>query len=123
MKTHYSNSRAMSLMQLLFVIAIIIVLVSVAYPVWVGIQKKKHGAVALSKMKQLRSELTQHENSHEGTLPEEESTAGHNEWHDTEQPEAEKAWYNAQPRQIDMKRVGDYAKVKDVAGFYSDGNL
>lgn len=113
----------MTMMQMLIVVAIVIVLLSLAYPIWSNIKGKKDSLVAMNKMKQLGSALTQYASTHDGMLPEEESASGKNDWRDTAEPEAEKAWYNALPRQLGMQGVGDYQKSGNVASFYSDSCL
>src|SRR6187399_1191681 len=110
MKNHFLRSRAMTLMHVLFVLAIVIVLMAIAYPIWINIQKKKHGIVALNKMNQMGNSLTAFIASNNGALPDEESADGSNDWADTKKPAADKAWYNALPRQIGMQGVGDYSK-------------
>jgi prepilin-type processing-associated H-X9-DG protein len=111
------------MMQLLVVVAIVIVLAAIAYPVWMNIQKKKNGIVALNKMKQIGGALTQYIAANDGMLPDEESPSGKNDWLDTVKPEAVKAWYNCLPRQLGLQGVADYQKAGNVAGFYSDSSL
>ena len=117
-----SRLSAFTLMELLVVVAIIIVLAALAYTVFAQIRRSADKATALNNMRQLASAMAVYASQHEGQMAFED-TAGKDGWDVARQPTSDSAWYNALPRQLKMKGVGDFAKEENPSGFYSRQNI
>lgn len=121
-----SNSRtpssvsAFTLMEILVVVAIILVLAAIAFPVFNAIQSKAHKATATQNMKSLTAAAIDYASQNDGTLPAEDAK-GPDTWQTAALPESGKAWYNALPRALGYKGVGDYASIP--RDFYDKGNI
>ena len=109
-------------MEILVVIAIIIVLAAIALPVFSKMKANANKATALSIMKNLASAAGTYASQHDGQLPNEDA-AGKEDWAAMAQPEQEKAWYNALPRQMGSKAPADYVKEARTAAFYTKENI
>jgi type II secretory pathway pseudopilin PulG len=107
-------------MEILVVVAIILVLAAIAFPVYSAIQQKAHKAMATQNMRQLTSALNTWASQNDDTLPDEDAK-GSDTWQTAAMPESDKAWYNCLPRLLGMKGVGDYAKTP--RDFYTKENL
>lgn len=112
-----------SLMEALVGIAIIIILASIAYPVWMSSRQKANRAAALRKMEQLGSALAHYTGDNNGHLPTEEADSGQSSWEAASRPDADDAWFNALPRLAGGRRTGDYFKEGNPAGFYAKDSL
>src|SRR5687768_3576310 len=86
-----------TLMEILVVIAIIVVLAAIAFPVYSRIRANNNKVAALNIMRQLGSGLNAYATQNDGKLPDED-TKGEDDWKEAALPEADKAWYNAIPR-------------------------
>lgn len=95
-------------MELLVVIAIILVLAAITYPVINTINQHKNKAYALARMRDLVTACNTYTTEHDGSFPAEDSK-GTDDWKNASLPENKDAWYNALPRQLNMKGVGDFA--------------
>ena len=102
----------------LVVLAIVIVLVVAAFPVYSFIRKKQHKQVALEKMKELGGALTNYTSQNGGVLPAEDAD-GNDSWGVIASPAAKDAWYNALPKAIGKKGAGEFS----TETFYSDENI
>jgi len=109
-----------TLMEILVVVAIILVLAAIAFPVYRFVQMRAHKVKALNNMRQLASAAMNYAAQHDNTLPNEDSK-GQDTWNNAAKPENGNAWYNALPRLLGHKGVGDYAtKPRD---FYTAQNI
>lgn len=95
-------------MEILVVVAIILVLVAIIFPVYQVVQKRAAKVKALSNMKQLASAAATFAAQNDNTLPNEDSK-GQDSWNNAAKPENAKAWYNALPRLLGHQGVGDYS--------------
>jgi len=95
-------------MEALVAVAIILVIVAIGFPVYTIMRQRANKQVALKTMKDLGSGLTSYVAQHSGVLPAEDAS-GTDSWKNAAKPEANEAWYNAIPRQVGRKGVGDYA--------------
>jgi prepilin-type N-terminal cleavage/methylation domain-containing protein len=111
-----------TLMEILVVIAIIVVLAAIAFPVYGRIKSKANMGVATSVMKQLCSAVGQYAAQNNGELPAED-TKGQDDWQTIGLPEADKAWYNSLPKMMGVKPVGDFARDHREAAFYTKENF
>lgn len=111
-----------TLMEILVVFAIIIVLAAIAFPVYGRIKATSNKNAALAVMKSLGAAVGTYAAQNDGSLPMEDS-AGSDDWGTAAQPAADKAWYNALPRQLGSKSVGDFVKEGIEAAFYSKANV
>lgn len=107
-------------MEILVVIAIILVLAAIAFPVISTIQMRAGKAVAINNMKQLAAALNTYASQNDGAFPEEDAK-GMDTWQTAATDAASKAWYNALPRLLGHKSVGDYATTPRE--FYSKENI
>ncbi len=115
-----SSASAFTLMEILVVVAIILLLAAIAFPVFSAIQTRAHKAVAIRNMTQLATAVGNYAAQNDGTLPEEDAK-GPDTWQAAALPESEKAWYNCLPRMLGHKGVGDYSIIP--RDFYDKQNL
>jgi prepilin-type N-terminal cleavage/methylation domain-containing protein len=109
-----------TLMELLVVVAIILVLAAIAFPVFRFVQMRGNKIKALNNMRQLASAALNYATQNDSTLPNEDSK-GQDSWNNASKPENAKAWYNACPRLLGQLGVGDYAtKPRD---YYRPQNI
>lgn len=112
-------TRAFTLIELLVVIAIIAVLTALSVPLVKSILLSRDKVVALQKFRDLGSGLLTYSASNSGELPlEGEDTPS---WQSAADPEYKDAWYNAIPRLLGKRGVGDYSAQK--RSFYRNNNL
>ncbi len=114
------RSRGFTLMEILVVVAIILVLAALIFPVMSTISQKRSKVVALSNMKQLASAAQTYMGQNDGALPAEDSK-GTDSWQSAVDPANNKAWYNSLPRLLGKRTVGEYASTPKE--FYTRDNL
>ena len=107
-------------MELLVVIAIILILAAIAFPVYSSIQAKSNKAVAVNNMRQLAAALTAYAGENNQELPR-ESAKGPDTWEAAADPANGDVWYNALPKRLGQKTVGEYAR--SPREFYSRQNI
>jgi prepilin-type N-terminal cleavage/methylation domain-containing protein len=115
-----SGASAFTLMEILVVVAIILILAAIAFPVYSAIQQKAYKAMATRNMQQLAAALNTWAAQNDGTLPDEDAK-GPDTWQAAALPESNNAWYNCLPRMLGMKGVGDYTKTP--RDYYTKENL
>jgi prepilin-type N-terminal cleavage/methylation domain-containing protein/prepilin-type processing-associated H-X9-DG protein len=115
-----SSRRGFTLMEVLVVIAIILVLAAIAVPAITAFKIKAYKAEAIKRMKELGSTVSVYVANNNGDLPQEDSK-GTDTWQATADPENAKAWYNALPKQMGRRPVGDYANTPRE--FYTKDNM
>jgi len=115
-----TRSSGFTLMEILVVIAIILVLAAIAFPVYAQIQLNAHKTTALSNMRQLGSVAATYTAENNGELPAEDAK-GTDTWAAAANPENAKAWYNILPRKMGHKGVDQYAS--NPQAFYSKENI
>lgn len=116
----FRTSKGFTLMEILVVIAIILVLAAIAFPVIAAVQNRANKAVALNNMRQLGSAVAMYASQNDSQLPAEDSV-GTDTWAAAAKPESAKAWYNALPVLLGHKGVAQYAA--NPQAFYSKENL
>lgn len=114
------RSKGFTLMEILVVIAIILVLAAIAMPVYSTVRQRTNKGVALNVMRQLASAAASYTAQNDGELPREDAT-GTDNWQAAADPENSKAWYNALPKLVGAKTVGEYAN--SPRDFYTKQNL
>jgi prepilin-type N-terminal cleavage/methylation domain-containing protein len=117
-----SRHLGFTLMEILVVIAIIVVLAAIAFPIYGRIKSKSNMANALQTMKSLGSAVGTFAAQYNGELPAEDAK-GKEGWQLVGSPEAEKAWYNSLPKVLGAKPVADFAREHREAAFYSKENF
>ena len=115
-----SRSFGFTLMEILVVIAIILVLAAIAFPVFAQIQMRANKQVALRNMNQLGAAAATYTAENNGTLPAEDAK-GTDTWGAAANPENANAWYNVLPRKLGNKGVDQYAS--NPQAFYSKENI
>lgn len=116
----FRHSRGFTLMEILVVIAIILVLAAIAMPVYSTVRQRTNKGIAVNIMRQLASAAASYTAQNDGELPREDS-AGTDNWQAAADPVNDKAWYNALPRLVGAKTVGEYAS--SPRDFYTKENL
>ncbi len=116
----YPESRAFTIMEVLVVVSIILVLAAMIFPVVTTVQQRARRVTALHVMQQLSSATASYEAQNNGVLPEEGSKSN-DSWQACADPANGKAWYNALPRLVGMRGVGDFSN--DPKAYYSSQNL
>ncbi|HEV7866356.1 MAG TPA: type II secretion system protein [Chthoniobacteraceae bacterium] len=112
--------QAFSVFELLVTLAILVVLVAIAIPVYSSIRQRAHKQVALDKIKKVGSALVTYASQNGGNLPAEDAD-GNDTWDNIAKPGAKDAWYNALPRLIGQKAAADYSNTPGE--FYTDENI
>ena len=107
-------------MELLVVIAIIVVLAAIAFPVYSTVRQRSNKAAALNVMRQLASATAAYMSQNDSELPREDAK-GTDDWMAAADPLNVKAWYNALPKLLGMKTVGEYANFP--RDYYTKQNL
>jgi prepilin-type N-terminal cleavage/methylation domain-containing protein/prepilin-type processing-associated H-X9-DG protein len=115
-----SRPLGFTLMEILVVIAIILVLAAIAFPVFSQIQMRANRTVALRNMNQLGAAAATYTAENNGTLPAEDAK-GADTWGAAANPENANAWYNVLPRRLGHKGVDQYAS--NPQAFYSKENI
>ncbi len=115
-----SSTRAFSLPEILVGCAVVLVLLAIGIPVYTAKQRKAYKAVALDKIRTVGAATTSYASQNSDMLPEEDAE-GNDTWQNATQATAKDAWYNALPRLIGRKGVGDYANAAEA--FYTDENI
>jgi prepilin-type processing-associated H-X9-DG protein len=109
-------------MEILVVIAIIVVLAAIAFPVYGRIKANSNKATALNIMRQLAGAIAPYAGENDGELPAED-VEGKDSWKEASEPNADRAWYNALVHQLGQKSLGDFVKEKREAAFYTKENF
>ncbi len=102
------------------VVAIVLVLASIAFPVYSTVKMRSNKAEALNMMRQLSGAAGSYAAQNDGELPREDAK-GTDSWHTAAGSENSKAWYIALPKLLGKKTVGDYAL--DPRAYYTKDNL
>jgi type II secretory pathway pseudopilin PulG len=102
------------------VIAIILVLAAIALPVYNTVQQRANKVVAMNMMKQLGSATQAYVAQNDGELPREDSK-GTDSWQNAADPLNAGAWYNALPKLLGARPVGDFANTPQE--YYTKANL
>src|SRR5688572_10544543 len=114
------HAAGFTLMEILVVIAIILVLAVITLPVLNVIRQRSNKVTALNVMRNLGSAAGSYATDNDGIFPAEDSK-GSDTWSTAGDPANNKAWYNALPRKLGAKGVGDY--VGHARDYYTKQNL
>ena len=107
-------------MEVLVVIAIILVLAAIIFPVYRTVQVRANKARATARLRDMAQACMAYAASNNNTLPEEDSK-GTDDWQTAAKPENQNAWYNALPRIMGKRGVGEYAKAP--RDYYTSENV
>ena len=116
----HARSKGFTLMEILVVIAIILVLAAIAFPVYTTVQSRANKATALNNLRQLGSAAGTFISQNDGQLPGEDAK-GSDSWTTAALPDNAKVWYNALPVLLGQKAVGQY--VSNPGAFYTKENI
>lgn len=95
-------------MEVLVVVAIILVLAAIAFPVYKTVMQRSYKAVAMNTMKQLATATQSYVAQNDGSLPAEDAKKA-DTWESAADPANAKAWYNSLPKLLGTRSVGEYA--------------
>ena len=107
-------------MEILVVVTIIIILAAIVVPTVFAMLNKAHQTSALSALRQLGSGMTNYVSQNDGTLPGEDAP-GPDTWNAASLAENANVWYNAIPKLLGMRTVGEYGN--DPRAFYTKQNI
>ena len=107
-----------TLMEILVGVAIVMVLLAIAYPIYVGMKTRAGKAVALERMKTLGGAIATYAGQNNGMLPKEDGP-GNDDWATIASPQAKDVWYNAFPTAIGKAPAGSFGPTT----FYTDANI
>jgi prepilin-type N-terminal cleavage/methylation domain-containing protein len=113
------KQRGFTLVELLVVIAIIAALAAIGFNMAQSAKGKAQQAGAMQKMRSLGTAFASYTTDKNGLLPFEDST-GTDDWQNAAKPENQEAWYNALPRLMNAKTVGELG-LSNPIGFYDEG--
>jgi type II secretory pathway pseudopilin PulG len=106
-------------MEVLVVIAIIIVIAALTWPLIVRSRTKANALEALRLMRDLGAATLTYSTENNGELPQEDAK-GTDTWEAAADPENATAWYNALPKQMNKRAVKDF--VGSPRNFYTKDN-
>jgi prepilin-type N-terminal cleavage/methylation domain-containing protein len=110
--------RGFTLTEVLIVVAVIAALAAIGMSVYRLSKQKAHQSAALQKMKSLGTAFATYTVDRNGALPFEDAS-GTDDWTNAAKPESQEAWYNALPKLMQAKSVGELGQT-NPAGFYDD---
>ena len=113
-------AQAFHTMRTVIVLALVLVIAALAWPVSMSLRTRAHKQTALERMRQLGAALSNYASQNAGALPAEDAP-GNDTWVSIQKPEARDAWYNALPRLIGKKGAGDFATPQEF--YNSDTNV
>lgn len=113
------STRGFTVMELLVVVAIVIVLASIAFTVSRSMQQTTELTRATQKIKNLGEAFVGYTSDSGGLLPREDAT-GADDWTGASDPDSSEAWYNALPISMGAASVGQLADNNNPQGFYED---
>jgi prepilin-type N-terminal cleavage/methylation domain-containing protein len=109
-----------TMMEILVTVAVLLVVGSIALPVYSTMQRRAHFAHALNSLRQTTGALMTYCSQNDQYLPAEDAK-GTDTWANAARPESANAWYNALPKMMGHKGVGDYANTP--RDFYTRENV
>lgn len=107
------------MMEILVVVAIVLVLAGLAFPVYSSVRSRADKTVALEKMREMTALLITYCGQNDGDFPMENIGTGET-WLNAAGPQGLPVWYNALLRMAGHKGVGDYLHAPRE--FYSKEN-
>src|SRR5687767_2685300 len=117
---HSRSRRGFSSMEVMVGVAIVLVLVVIAVPIFRTLREKKNKGITLATMRQLSGAMKSYAEQNGGLLPAEDHK-GRETWPSMAQPEAKEVWYNALPRVLGRKPAADFSA--SPSSFYSAENV
>lgn len=112
-------ANAFALRELIVALAIVGALATVGYYIYKGSRLKAHQQVAMEKIRQLGGAVATYAEQNGGALPAEDAE-GNDTLSNAAKDTAKNVWYNALPRLIGKKGLGDYSTLET---FYKDDNI
>lgn len=117
---HFPSRSGFSLMEGLVVLAIVLVVVVLAVPIFRTFRQRKHKGLAVATMRQLSGAMKNYAEQNGGVLPAEDQK-GPDTWQNLGRPEAKDVWYNALPRTMGRKSAADFSS--SPSAFYTTENV
>jgi prepilin-type N-terminal cleavage/methylation domain-containing protein/prepilin-type processing-associated H-X9-DG protein len=111
-----TQARGFTLIELLIVVAVVVALAAIGTSIYRSSKERANQSAALQKMKTLGAAFATYTVDSNGALPAEDSL-GSDDWLSAAKPENEGAWYNALPKLMGAKSVGELGQ-SDPAGLY-----
>lgn len=109
-----------SVMQVIVIAAIALVLLAFGFPIYRLIKQNKHKADTAERMRKLYTATKTYVTQNDGRLPDEDAP-GKDTWENAAEPKSANAWYNALPKILGQRSVGEYASAP--ADFYRPDNV
>lgn len=106
------RSKGFTLIELLVVVAIIIALSAIGFSLAGSMKQKAHMVQATQKLRDLGTAFVAYTSDSNGLLPYEDAP-GSDDWTTAADPENSEVWYNALPRQMGSKGVGDLVRTPE----------
>jgi prepilin-type N-terminal cleavage/methylation domain-containing protein/prepilin-type processing-associated H-X9-DG protein len=110
------HSPGFTLIEILVVVAVVVALAAIGSSLYRSSKEKANQSAALQKMKSLGAAFVSYTVDTNGTLPAEDSY-GTDDWVSAARPENQQAWYNALPKLMGAKSVGELGQT-NPAGLY-----
>jgi prepilin-type N-terminal cleavage/methylation domain-containing protein/prepilin-type processing-associated H-X9-DG protein len=118
--TSVRRQSGFTLLEIIVVAAIFLILAALVVPVYSSFVTRGFQNAALSNMRQLSAAFGTFAAQNDGRFPTEDAP-GANSWEAAAAPSNDKVWYNALPRAMNSKGVGDYAS--NPTAFYLKSNI
>lgn len=107
-------------MQVIVIAAIALVLLAFGFPVYRLIKQNQHKADTLTRLQKLATATKTYVSQNDNRLPDEDAP-GKDTWLTAAEPKAANAWYNALPKILGQRSVGEYASSPQ--DFYKPDNV
>lgn len=105
------KNRGFSLIEVLIAIAVVAALAAITMTLVKSSKERANQAAALQKLKSLGAAFAAYTTDKGGLLPFEDAT-GSDDWTNAARPENSEAWYNALPKMMGAKTVGEIGQTK-----------
>ena len=113
-----TRTRGFTLIELLIVVTIIIALAAIGTSLHRSAKEKATQTSAMAKMKGLGTAFATYTTEKNGLLPLEDAV-GTDDWTNAGKPESQEAWYNALPKLLGARSVGELGQ-SDQAAMYNE---
>ncbi len=114
----HTHPKGFTLIEILITVSVAIALAAIGASLFRSAKEKANQSSAMQKMKAIGAAFATYTVDKNGTLPFEDAT-GTDDWTNAAHPDNQEVWYNALPKLMGAKSVGELG-LTDPAGFYDE---